>query len=71
MILAEAFGFCPACHGLHELENGCLQCRKPLALYAIAAYQQMTSEATVRRVIHNALEKMRKQLIESGWFMPD
>ena len=67
-ILAEAFGFCPACHGLHELENGCVQRRQPLALYEIAAYHQMTSEATVRRTIANAMEKMREQLLKSGWY---
>ncbi len=70
-ILGEAFGFCPACHGLHELEDGTIQRRRPLALYEIAAYHQIASEATVRRTINKALEKMRKQLIASGWFTPE
>ncbi len=70
-ILAEAFGFCPACHGLHELENGFVRRRQPLALYEIAAYHQMTSEATVRRTINCALARMKKQLVASGWFTPE
>ncbi len=67
----EAFGFCPACYGLHELEDGTVQRRRPLALYEIAAYHQIASEATVRRTINKALEKMRKQLTASGWFSSD
>ena len=67
-ILGEAFGFCPSCHGLHVLEEGTVQRRRPLVPYEIAAYHQIASKATVRRTINKAVEKMREQMIASGWF---
>lgn len=67
-MVAAYLGFCPECGSSFRLEEGKLIPRRPMFFADIAAIHQMYEPRTAKKIIDNALGKMRERLIESGWY---
>ena len=65
-MVAAHLGFCPECGSSFRLEQGKLIPRQPMFFADIAAIHQMYEPRTAKKIIFQALDKMREQLIESG-----
>ena len=67
-MLAAYLGFCLVCGSVFRLEEGKLIPRRPMFFADIAAIHQMYEPRTAKKIIDNALGKMRERLIASGWY---
>ncbi len=70
-MVAAYVGFCPECGNNFQAENGDLVLRQPMFIADIAAVHQMYDPQTAKKIIFQALDKMRERLMESGWYTPE
>ena len=67
-MVAAYLGFCPECGSNFLIEDGAYIPRKPMFFADIAAIHQIYEPKTAKKIIDKALDKMREQLLESGWY---